>query len=600
MNDPLAGAGPYAGEYEDWDLWCYQYAVDSSDEEANARVKNWEDQGWFMLTTGVDADGNLVPYGHYLKEECESSIGNYTSEEDGGCAVSITGIGPMEADLRRELLAIACETRAAYVLPVPDWLAAAPPLSCRHLPDGNIAVQGELGSGSDLPVSTLMLWQEPDEPEAAWHLYSPEGELLGSTESGGAWWMLTFPDYEGKLEFEPGPDTFYYCWNGEIHAYDENAGGYMASFMYDGTEWDAIEAKPVTERRPVDPRTFTILSGAELPLIHAAQRKTPPKAPERYAEILQNWESLDLDQPVATGYDITGYAFRQVQPLDDPGNPYAADYGEWDRVCFAHHAKLCAEYDWNRLSMEDQQRVANEYELKVLEDLGDRKVPGYYVYPTTAYIDDNGYLVPYVLAQEIMLALQGLPVSPQAQAAQGIFDYEYRLQMNVPLEPDLQRARQQAETEMRALFYEPVPAWLADSPSLSAMFLPDGRIVTRGELGSLLGNGVSDVWCCYEPSGELVCQSKAGEEYWFAMLFKDFYAVLGRYGPRDQVFATDWRGIVHIGLAGPDAEADRFTYTGEPTELFDLAPNRPLLFEQIPGDDLAMIHRAQQEAAAAQ
>ena len=130
------------------------------------------------------------------------------------------------------------------------------------------------------------------------------------------------------------------------------------------------------------------------------------------------------------------------------------------------------------------------------------------------------------------------------------------------------------------------------------MFLNDGRIVTRGELGSLLGNGASDVWCCFEPSGELVCQSDAGEEYWFAMLFDGFYAELSRHGPKSEVFASDWRGIVHISNMSSDAEASRFTYTGEPTEEFELARNQPLLFEQIPGDDLAMIHRVQQEQAA--
>jgi len=276
VRDPFDPENPYRDRYEQWDYWCYMNARDPYSDEMVRWYNGDSNADWFFADIGVDSQGFMVPYEDYYTERMEWSIGNYSPDEGTDCAASLTCAGPIEPRLRDELTTLTARIRAAYVLPVPEWLAAAPPLAAKYLPDGRFVLLGEPGCGENVTPSAAEYRGAPAMPDACWCLYSAEGELLDSGQPGEEWWQLFVKDYCELLGLDSTENLTTWEYNGMITVYNYQNQEYSGTFTYDGT---VLEGEWYEQPKTYDPRAFATLSGAEIPLIYAAQQYVEPREP---------------------------------------------------------------------------------------------------------------------------------------------------------------------------------------------------------------------------------------------------------------------------------------------------------------------------------
>lgn len=276
MRDPLDPENPYRDQYEDWDYWCYMNVRDPYSEETVNLYAGMGGPELFFADIGVDPQGFMVPLEQYYRQQMEWSIGNYDQENMVDCAASMSCAGPIDGGLRGELLALTSKIRAAYVLPVPEWLAQAPPQAAKYLPDGRFAVLGELGAGAEARAESVTGWWRPDAHGLAWRLYSADGELLKTGEPDEDWWQLLIEDYRKLLGIEEDAEVTSWEYNGMITVYNFATQEYCGTLAYDGT---VLEGNWYEQDRGVDPRAFATLSGAEIPLIYKAQQYVEPREP---------------------------------------------------------------------------------------------------------------------------------------------------------------------------------------------------------------------------------------------------------------------------------------------------------------------------------
>ena len=156
---------------------------------------------------------------------------------------------------------------APYVAEVPVWLAAAPPLSAVLMPDGEVAAQGEPGSGRD---EYEVSWYYFDNP-VAWHRYSADGTLLGSSEPDDDWQSLYMDNYaELKARAEADYSVELVCY------------GELVTLTTYGERWDQHETEIYDyhgnrleiayEDMWEHMGDLTPIPGGLLPMIHRAQQ----------------------------------------------------------------------------------------------------------------------------------------------------------------------------------------------------------------------------------------------------------------------------------------------------------------------------------------
>jgi hypothetical protein len=94
------------------------------------------------------------------------------------------------------------------------------------------------------------------------------------------------------------------------------------------------------------------------------------------------------------------------------------------------------------------------------------------------------------------------------------------------MDPALLNSMQQEEWQVRAGYYPRIPDWLGQNPPKCTMFIPDGRFVTYGPIGSYISAHELDEnegWCCgskgyylYDPDGYQLAQSDCA---WFYLFY---------------------------------------------------------------------------------
>lgn len=266
MRDLFDPQNPYRDRYEEWDYWCYLNSRAVESEELKAYYSEKRNPDLLLIRIGVDREGNMVPYRLYYTSGQERLFGNSQQQEVVSCAATMYCIGEIDERLKQEFRAMYCGIRAAYVLPVPEWLAAAPPQAAKYLPDGCFALYGTADAAAT---------------DSVWQLYSAEGNLLKRGEPGGSWWHLYFDDFQQVLGIEGKPNL--QCWeqNGTITIYDLESNKYLGQYLYDGTPLEAESRDGSRAEAAVrfDPRMFATLSGEEIPLIYAAQLEVTPREP---------------------------------------------------------------------------------------------------------------------------------------------------------------------------------------------------------------------------------------------------------------------------------------------------------------------------------
>ena len=591
MRDPSLKENPFLAEYDEWDLWCYKNVIDY-DDPAVAEYAEGKHPDWVALDGGIDSNGWLVPQSASLEEAMEYLLGYYPryGGSGDGCAASLTAVGPMDEETKTALLEMRSRVRASYVLPVPKWLADAPPTVARFIPDGNFALKGEPGSGISLDNAFFGLYSAPPGEDEAWHLYSPEGELLDTGEPGENWWQLYFKDFAERTGFDPVADAeAIYEYGGIISAYDPESYENLFAYTYKGEELDSMyEPRPET-----DPRDHISLYGPEIPLIHAYQREVEPRLPCGVGIGATSLEDLDQSQIIATGNSPTEWniLYLNVKALDDPANPYAGLYEEWDTWIYDNHLTLVTDHDANAHLPDDPHSggfALINWVINTLEVEDAWQVSDFYL-----LVDDQGWLIPHRVGQELEYGWQIPELSTPAKDAAKRSYCGFRLQSAGVMPEELSHAYHAVLYQLQAPGLPEIPDWLIDNPPFSVRFLPTGEYVTYGELGTVNDDSYDLPSVLYSATGEEISRAPSGSEWW-ETTFPGYRQALADLGGEDEFMAHEWQGIIQLMEMGShDGKATAvYSYTGvelEHPEFVEMG----MYFEEFPGKFLAQMREAQ-------
>jgi hypothetical protein len=593
--DPFDPENPHRGDYGDCEYWCYQNARSYDDEKLLAYYSGECSEDWLFVYIGVDDDGCIVPYKDYYKQRMEWSIGNYDRTTDTSCAASMICAGPADPGMGRRLARLASGIRAAYVLPVPSWLAEKPPMAAKYMPEGEFVTQGELGSGKGVEQKSFSPYAFGESRDLAWYHYSDEGELLAAGEPGDDWWMLFFPDYMEQLGLEDDEEPQYYENGGIIRVYDPDSYKLTKSFKYDGTELE----EPHGSIDELDRRMFATLKAAEIPLIYEAQKTVEPREPQppvarmgpgiggRGGSIEIDRtppEDMDLSKPLASRHPMftpgTEWALEWIEAkaLDAPGNPYSEFYGEWDYWLMENHERLCEEENWNA-----EGGSTGRVPAYVMRDISgnDQSYQRF-----TIEVDEEGYVIPTVYLSSIWLGVRGDNAVAGKLGTAPRYMRPYSMSSYGLMDPTMNEGYRRAVHLVKAEFLPMIPAWLAATPLRQVMFLPDGEFVGAGPLGSsdatIVDAGVQGFsrygtwinrhskgpWYRYSSDGEFLGQTTDEQEYWFELYFTDFQKVRESFG--NDVNIGSGADMVDFVLPSEDqpfrGERASYTYRGEPCE----------------------------------
>jgi hypothetical protein len=511
--------------------------------------------------------------------------------------------------------------------PIPNWLGDNPPLSAVFAPNGDILTYGPLGLTYIKDPDRL--YQQNPEGET-WYRYSADGKLLSTftprvpSYYPGGRWEDVYADWAALLKLvaasTPNVNLQSYPGGGQVvtvyeqvpdenlpHTYYNRTTDMLAAYDFMGNPVDLDAPLPQLDWRVgnrIDREQIARVYKAQvelgitqphLPSPWAGTSHGPvvvdsaPRQPRRFA---YKWPQgrLPAAQPGAP-------EILELKPLDSPDNPYRGQYGPWDKWIMDQFGKSNPKQDQK---MNEQMMRRNEEMQKARKE--NRKPDpkllemDYYQYdpsdPWKNYMmmaDSNGYVLPYLQAQ---IRQQGQPIferdwrepytsthDPNADMLQfaggGIMPAELQLQLDDalkrthPLQP-----------------IPPVPDWLAAAPPYSVIFVPNGDVLTYGELGSWQEGWdklpkeqrkAAGGWYRYSSSGELLGQV-TGQGSGILQLYNPLAPSLEMSG-KAQGFQVEspagyliWRQPVEKGGAAVAA----WDYDGTPLDL-----SRPL--KRAPG-----------------
>jgi hypothetical protein len=462
LNDP---ENPYAGQYEEWDIWAYEHfrpglnaqaimAELQPPERDGSRVRLasplylWNDADGnpvLMIGQRVDNDGFLVP-----AQLADQNDGRQQRRFGSGAGQTVLEMaqafasGPIElAQYDAWQLQITADAACKHA-PIPAFIGEHPPVCIVFVPNGEFAVKGMLGLGDtehyDMQASGDLAARE------RWYRYSPEGELLGMTGVVGmgwrddSWMLLYWPDLPEKIEemkaqgltpkFRSGtvsfaPDTTRSytseadsLWDRDRPWPQTTAADVVECYDYLGQPypvelaWPA-EGRPENRAQQLDAPIVKTYYEAQLSVGYTTDAPSPHAGQANGPQLA----TADYFPPVVAYPAIGGdYSFTEkliVKALDAPGNPYAGQYSEWDRLCYEHYGEHNEEY--SQIFSEEldaRQKLASDakaqgqtleefkqanpglnfgMESELMEDAG--------IVSMFCYVDDEGYLIPMSLTR---------------------------------------------------------------------------------------------------------------------------------------------------------------------------------------------------------
>ncbi len=253
-----AEANPYAGQYEAWDVWVFENAVNPESTERDQATDEVSQPGHEILRINVTPEGFAVPIRVYFNE-----LYSPDSQEITNCPYYLTAEGTVPPTLRNELVKMAAQLRAASLPEIPAWLVGDLPLWALILPSGEVVTMGELGSGTGLLPGLPS--KEFEAEGEAFFSFDADGGLLGQTGVGEAWWKLFFVDFDEKLKGFNSNTITYQELNGFIIFQDPANISVFELYDFRGNE--------VTDTNQVfDPKNrLAWIDGGNIPLVFEAQ-----------------------------------------------------------------------------------------------------------------------------------------------------------------------------------------------------------------------------------------------------------------------------------------------------------------------------------------
>jgi hypothetical protein len=277
-----------------------------------------------------------------------------------------------------------------------------------------------------------------------------------------------------------------------------------------------------------------------------------------------------LSYAATAGHDVAPQRF-ELQPLDDPANPYADEYEDWD---YWIAQNVCA------VSTSPN----NGYALNRQKD----------EMFAAGIADMDGYLIPYrrfLVMQEDALV---------QQKSEHVTAGYLNVHASGPMAEDLVEDMRNVGFEVRAAYYPEIPDWLVASMPRAAWIFPNGDVVTDGPLNHedhaeadedgevpCGGCGSNGGWYRYTPGGEFVDHSNT---HWFLTFFDGEFEDL----PEGN-FSDDSLGRFMILDRENGEPTHVFNWDGTPLPLDALdEPRDPHDFHLLPARYLSKLHFYQQ------
>lgn len=219
-----------------------------------------------MISYGVDKEGFPVPLMEQRRQRIEQ-MHNPEQQPPSTCVVSFAVYGDIPLELDTRMLAAEMALKAAYIPPIPRWLAQRPPLWALVLPSGEVVTAGEPGSGREFDMLYTRTLKE-DLPPYKCYRYSADGNLLAETEPGQEWYTLFWPKATEELAQYSPDKTIYWIENGYVIVRNYKDWSNAAVYDYDGSP---LPAETNTASR--DANVWNGWYGREIPLLYEAQHK---------------------------------------------------------------------------------------------------------------------------------------------------------------------------------------------------------------------------------------------------------------------------------------------------------------------------------------
>ena len=457
LDDP---ENPYAGQYEEWDIWAFEHFRPGMNAQAiMAELQPpepkrsgvslaspfylWSDaagQPVLWTTHRVDNDGFLLP-----DELTSKNYGRDAQRFGSGAGQPVREMaqafasGPITQEQYDAWQLQYTAGIATRYVPIPAFIGEQPPLRLVFVLNGEFAVKGMLGLGDtdnfDMQSSGDLASRE------RWYRYSADGELLGQTGVVGmgwrdaSWMLLYWPELPQKIEamkvqglapqfrsgtvsFAPSTARIYTneadaLWDQDKPFPQTTAADVVECYDYQGQPIPVEQAWPADgsftdQARQLDAPIVKMYYDAQLAVSYTTDAPSPFAAQANGPQLA----TADYRPPVvaypARGGDYSLTEKLIVRELDAPGNPYAGQYSEWDRLCYEHYG----EYDRDHLRLLNEGRQAQQQLVDNAKTAGQTleefkqanpefvtgfpsELPGDSGFVSLfCYVDDDGYVIP--------------------------------------------------------------------------------------------------------------------------------------------------------------------------------------------------------------
>lgn len=220
----------------------------------------------------------------------------------------------------------------------------------------------------------------------------------------------------------------------------------------------------------------------------------------------------------------------------------------------------------------------------------------------TVKVDASGYPLPLLdsAAQEVEAA--------HAQPAPDTASCTLSFIADGEMPAELVQQLQAAELSLKARYIPPVPHWLAQAPPQWATVLPDGEVLTQGELGSGKGLDTFCTWdapfnlppqpyCRYSAQGQLLGRLEQGDEDWYKLFWPEAQQALSRY--QQQTLCDFDYGCISVYPYASNEVLAVFNYDGAPLPVDTEPDTRDRnVWDGWYGQEIALLYAVQQAALA--
>lgn len=557
LDDP---ANPFAGKYDAADRWAYEHYIPyPTEEEKQQYVYNWGNaefrrqfpEHWMFTTARVDENGWMVPreltYDHWSPLDSVKTIREYaekawtasdewtthTQQRTNKYPYEFWAVGVFPPEISKQQSESYYDKEAPNMPHIPAWLGRNPPLQTVFVPNGEIVTYGPLGLHIDRPAGSIS-WNAEYAPGEYWYRYSAEGKLLTTQKSRAEHhgpplmddWQdvyANWPAFEKNLR-DQGILDFSFTQlskGGRVlvrmdhlpdpvmpNSYTSRLREVLGAYDYAGSPLD------LDGPWEKDSQLYGVpLGQSQVAQMYESQVRlglTDPNAKSPYSGTSQGPLSVDPTPrpakriaylqgliPFYTGGQVrANIDWIEVKPLDDPANPYRAQYGPWDRWLLEQHGKQ--DPAGERQMHENEKRANQELakaraenrkpDSKILAAMGGYAPTGGWTFFQVA-VDKAGYPIPFVqqraaIAQRRLEESRDLrKVTQQVSDWDNVTDYMYHAGGSMPEEmrAALNSALQQAVPELPQL---KVPEWMRANPPYGFITGPNGEYITVGALGS--------------------------------------------------------------------------------------------------------------------